>query len=133
MRKRLLERRPVGCRVFLKIDLDRPALLDAPLQQRRLVAECPALDGEQLVVGQVAERLAGLDLLAKLDLQFLHLEGERLLVGRTIAIVERVSALASDFERMLAAARRGDFADNLPSATPSMSSRDKPRLSSSCR
>jgi hypothetical protein len=69
--------RPSRGGVFLKIDLDGPAFLDAPLQERRLIAECPALDRQRLVVGEQAQRLPGQDLLAQFDLQLLDLERRR--------------------------------------------------------
>ena len=64
--ERLVDGWPVACRVFLEIDVHRPALFDAPLQEQRLVAKGPAFDTEHLVVGQEAQHLAGLNLLAQI-------------------------------------------------------------------
>ena len=107
--KRLIEGRPIAAGVLLKIDLDRPALLDAALQQRRLVAERPAFDGERLMVGEMAQRLTGLDLLAKFDFEVLHLVSERLLDrGGTLMVAATASLIW-----LVAGSGRGDDDCNL--------------------
>ena len=65
---------PPVARLFFEIDLDRPAFLYDPFQQRRFVAERPPLDGKHLVIRQQRQRLPSLHLLTEFDLQLLNLE-----------------------------------------------------------